>query len=140
MDLLQAAEFRSRHRLSLRHVYAGHEPEPTKAVLQSCAALFLAGHHPASGSPRAVRTGAARRRSLSVRCDGGPDGFGGRPGVLLYLFSLLSAEMPAMFPVRWFAKFGLSALALLLACGLATAWVCNTPPPPLTNTSAGRAV
>jgi hypothetical protein len=39
-----------------------------------------------------------------------------------------------MFPVRWFAKFGLSALALLFACGVATAWFGNTLQLPSTTT------
>ena len=45
-----------------------------------------------------------------------------------------------MFPVRWFAKFGLSALALLLACGLATAWFGNTPQLPSTTTRDGTLI
>jgi hypothetical protein len=45
-----------------------------------------------------------------------------------------------MFPVRWFAKFGLSALALLLACGLATAWFGNIPQLPSTTTRDGTLI
>jgi hypothetical protein len=48
--------------------------------------------------------------------------------------------MPAMFPVRWFAKFGLSALALLFACGLATAWFGNTLQLPSTTTRDGTLI
>jgi hypothetical protein len=44
-----------------------------------------------------------------------------------------------MFPVRWFAKFGLSAL-LLLACGLATAWFGNTAQLPSTTTRDGTLI
>jgi hypothetical protein len=39
-----------------------------------------------------------------------------------------------MSAVRWFAKSGLSALALLLACGLATAWLGHAPQLPSTTT------
>jgi hypothetical protein len=48
--------------------------------------------------------------------------------------------MPAMFPLRWFAKFGLAALALLLACGLATAWFGNTLQQPSTTTRDGTLI
>jgi hypothetical protein len=48
--------------------------------------------------------------------------------------------MPAMSPVRWFAKFALSALALLLACGLATAWFGNTLQLPSTTTRDGTLI
>jgi hypothetical protein len=48
--------------------------------------------------------------------------------------------MPAMSPVRWFAKFGLSAFALLLACGLATAWLGNALQLPLTTTRDGTLI
>jgi hypothetical protein len=48
--------------------------------------------------------------------------------------------MPAMFPVRWFVKFGLSALALLFACGLATAWFGNTLQLPSTTTRDGTLI
>jgi hypothetical protein len=48
--------------------------------------------------------------------------------------------MPAMSPVRWFAKFGLSAFALLLACGLATAWFGNALQLPLTTTRDGTLI
>jgi hypothetical protein len=45
-----------------------------------------------------------------------------------------------MIPVRWFAKFGLSALAFLLACGLATAWFGNTLQMPATTTRDGTLI
>jgi hypothetical protein len=48
--------------------------------------------------------------------------------------------MPAMSPVRWFAKFGLSVLALLLACRLATAWFDNPPQLPSTTTRDGTLI
>jgi hypothetical protein len=48
--------------------------------------------------------------------------------------------MPTMSPVRWFARFGLSALALLLACGLATAWFGNTLQLPSTTTRDGTLI
>lgn len=48
--------------------------------------------------------------------------------------------MRAIFPVRWFAKFGLSALALLLACGLATAWFGNAMQLPSTTTRDGTLI
>ena len=62
MDLLQASRLRTRRRLSRGHVCAEHQPEPTEAVLQSGAALFLAGHDPASRSFRAFRAEQAPRR------------------------------------------------------------------------------
>ena len=48
--------------------------------------------------------------------------------------------MPAMFPLRWFAKFGITALGLLLACGLATAWYGNTLQLPSTTTRDGTLI
>jgi hypothetical protein len=45
-----------------------------------------------------------------------------------------------MFPVRWFAKFGLSALALLLACWLTTAWFGNALQLPSTSTRDGTLI
>ena len=45
-----------------------------------------------------------------------------------------------MFPVRWFAKFGIAALGLLLACGLATAWFGNTLQLPSTTTRDGTLI
>lgn len=48
--------------------------------------------------------------------------------------------MPAMFPLRWFAKFGIAALGLLLACGLATAWFGNTLQLPSTTTRDGTLI
>jgi hypothetical protein len=48
--------------------------------------------------------------------------------------------MPAMFPLRWFAKFGITALGLLLACGLATAWFGNTLQTPSTTTRDGTLI
>ena len=74
MDFLQAAQLRSCDRLFVRDVRAEHQPEPAKAVLQSGAALFPAGHHPASCS--SIAFGAvilAWRRALSLRVDGGAD-------------------------------------------------------------------
>ena len=59
LDILQAARLRSCSRLSDRHVCAEHQSESAEAVLQSGAALFAAGHHPASCAPRAVRAEAA---------------------------------------------------------------------------------
>jgi alginate O-acetyltransferase complex protein AlgI len=44
LDLLQAAGLPSGRGVSDRHVYAKHEPEPDKAVLQSGADLFATGH------------------------------------------------------------------------------------------------
>lgn len=48
--------------------------------------------------------------------------------------------MRATFPVRWFAKFGLSALGLLLACGLATAWFGVSLQLPSTTTRDGTLI
>jgi hypothetical protein len=48
--------------------------------------------------------------------------------------------MRAISPVRWFAKFGLSALALLLACGLATVWSGNALKLPSTTTRDGTLI
>ena len=48
--------------------------------------------------------------------------------------------MRARFPVLWFAKFGLSALGLLLACGLATAWFGNALQLPSTTTRDGTLI
>ncbi len=48
--------------------------------------------------------------------------------------------MPAAFPIRWFAKFGLSALALLLACGLATVWFGAALPLPSSTTRDGTLI
>jgi hypothetical protein len=48
--------------------------------------------------------------------------------------------MPAMFPLRWFAKFGIAALGLLLASGLATAWFGNTLQLPSTTTRDGTLI
>jgi hypothetical protein len=48
--------------------------------------------------------------------------------------------MSVMFPVRWFTRFGLSALVLLLACGLATAWFGSAPQLPSTATRDGTLI
>jgi hypothetical protein len=48
--------------------------------------------------------------------------------------------MRPMSAVRWFTKSGLSALVLLLACGLATAWFGNVPQLPSTTTRDGTLI
>jgi hypothetical protein len=48
--------------------------------------------------------------------------------------------MPEIFPLRWFAKFGIVAVGLLLACGLATAWFGNTLQLPSTTTRDGTLI
>jgi len=45
-----------------------------------------------------------------------------------------------MFPLRWFVKFGITALGLLFACGLATAWFGNTLQLPSTTTRDGTLI
>lgn len=48
--------------------------------------------------------------------------------------------MRSISPVRWFAKFGLSALALLLVCGGATVWFGNALQLPSTTTRDGALI
>ncbi len=89
LDILQAAELRSGRRLSDRHVRAEHQSKSAKALLQSGAALFAAGNHPAFCAPRAVRAEAARCRAIAVWCDGRADVSGSRPRNRFHLFSVL---------------------------------------------------
>src|ERR1700692_3920634 len=92
------------------------------------------GPDPASGLTPAVRAAAWRRGTISVRFDGGADVFGGRAGKLIYLFLVFSVCMKRTSAVHWFAKCGVGAGLLLLACGVATAWFGNGLQLPSTTT------
>ena len=64
LDFLQAAELRSCGRLSVTGMFTpSTNPNPTKAVLQSGAALFAAGHDSAPWFPLAVRANDCAGRS-----------------------------------------------------------------------------